>query len=156
MARAREKKGGKSRFPATLLLFLTLNCPQTLFLFYKSCPPCNRGILTEAASPLRAPRVKHWLAGRRRRRRGRRRRRRRRRKRYPGHKILYPPKKSRSAYLSSELFRVSFLLLFALNTHTHTKKNSRINECCLSCVLSVSHRLREVMSDKNDAHLSAL
>lgn len=33
------------------------------------------------------------------------------------------------------------------------KRNSWINERRLSRVLTVSHRLREVMSDKNDAHL---
>lgn len=72
----------KSRFPATLLLFLTLNCPQTLF-YFPNRAPLYRGILTEAASPLRAPRVKHWLAGRRGRRR---------RKRYPRSQNSFPKK----------------------------------------------------------------
>lgn len=83
---------GKKPIPNHLSLFLTLNCPQTLF-YLKICP-LYITIHTQPASALRHRALKIGLdinpSV----------------KRHPGHKIT---PKSRIPYLSSELFRVFFL-----------------------------------------------
>lgn len=71
-------------------------------------------------------------------------------------------KKKKVEFITFFLFKwtvssVNPLLLARFGRRRKKAKTPGWNEWCASlCVLSVSHRLREVMSDKNDAHLSAL